>query len=166
MAHMSSNRNLHSIGSGTVVALGIVSIAIALLALGRVVGWDPTWRALGVTPLQPPFFDMHVINDYAACAWKGVDAYEPRACNVANYNIPPAWLWLGFLGVTGADSSWLSAAIIAATAIVMVLLLQGRSWSHGVIALVAILSPSVMMGVERGNLDLLILALVGAAALV
>ena len=141
--------------------LGIVSTAVALLALGRVVGWDPTWRAFGVTPLQPPFFDMHVINDYAACARKGVDAYLPQACNLDNFNIPPTWLWLGFLGVDRSDSCWLSAAIIATTAIVMVLLLRGRAWYHGVIALGAMISPSVMMGVERGNLDLLILTLVG-----
>jgi hypothetical protein len=164
--HMSSSSHARRIGSGTVVALGIVGAAVALLALDRVVGWDPTWRTLGVTPLQPPFFDMHVINDYAACAWKGVDAYAPHACNVDNFNIPPTWLWLGFLGVDGSDSSWLSAAVIAATVIVMVLLLQGRSWYHGVIALSALISPSVMMGVERGNLDLLILALVGTAALI
>jgi hypothetical protein len=149
-----------------VVALGIICAAIALPTLGRVVGWDPTWRAFGVTPLQPPFFDMHVINDYAACAWKGVDAYAPHACNVDNFNIPPTWLWLGYLGIDGADSSWLSAAVIAAAAIVMVVLFRGRSWYHGVIALAAIVSPSIMMGVERGNLDLLILALVGAAALI
>jgi hypothetical protein len=149
-----------------VVALGIVATGGALLALGRVVGWDPTWRTLGVTPLQPPFFDMHVINDYAACAWKGVDAYAPHACNVANFNIPPTWLWVGLLGIDGSDSSWLSAVVIAATVIVMVLLLQGRSWYHGVIALGAMVSPSVMMGVERGNLDLLVLALVGSAALI
>jgi hypothetical protein len=163
---MSSSRHIRSIGSGTVVVLGIVGAAVALLVLGRVVGWDPTWRAFGVTPLQPPFFDMHVINDYAACAWKGVDAYAPNACSVVNFNIPPTWLWLGFLGVDGSDSSWLSAAVIAAAMIVMVLLLQGRSWYHGVIALGAMISPSVMMGVERGNLDLLILALVGSAALI
>ena len=154
------------IGSGTVVALGLAATTIALLALGRVVGWDPTWRAFGVTPLQPPFFDMHVINDYAACAWKGVDAYEPRACNIVNFNIPPTWLWLGFLGVDASDSSWLSVLVIAATAIVLVLLFRGRSWPYGVIALGAVISPSVMMGVERGNLDLLILALVGSAALI
>jgi len=163
---MSSRRHIRSIGSGTVVALGIVGAAVVLLGLGRVVGWDPTWRAFGVTPLQPPFFDMHVINDYAACAWKGVDAYAPHACSVVNFNIPPTWLWFGFLGVDGADASWLSAAVIAAATIVMVLLLQGRSWYHGVIALGAMISPSVMMGVERGNLDLLILALVGSAALI
>jgi hypothetical protein len=149
-----------------VAALGMVGTWIALLALGRVVGWDATWRTFGVTPLQPPFFDMHVINDYAACAWKGVDAYTPQACNVDNFNIPPTWLWAGFLGVDGADSSWLSAAVIAAVTIVMVLLFRGRPWYHGVLALAAMVSPSVMMGVERGNLDLLILALVGSAALI
>ena len=162
---MSSTRYVRSIGSGTVVTLGVAGAAIALLALGRFVGWDPTWRALGVTPLQPPFFDMHVINDYAACASKGVDAYGPQACNVDNFNIPPTWLWLGFIGVDGSDSTWLSTAIIVAALITMVLLLQGRSWPHGVVALAALISPSVMMGVERGNLDLLILALVGSAAL-
>jgi len=149
-----------------VVALGIIATAVALLALGHVVGWDPTWRTFGVTPLQPPFFDMHVVNDYAACARKGIDAYAPRACNVDNFNIPPTWLLVGFLGVDGSDSSWLSAVVIAAAMIVMVLLLQGRSWYHGVIALGAVISPSVMMGVERGNLDLLVLALVGSAALI
>jgi hypothetical protein len=149
-----------------VVALGMVGAVFALLALGSVVGWDPAWRAFGVTPLQPPFFDMHVINDYAACAWKGVDAYAPRACNIDNFNIPPTWLWVGFLGIDGADSSWLSATVIAAVTIVMVLLFRGRPWYHGVLALAAMISPSVMMGVERGNLDLLILALVGSAALI
>jgi hypothetical protein len=163
---MTSRRHLRRIGSGTVVVLGVVGTAVALLSLGHVVGWDPTWRAFGVTPLQPPFFDMHVINDYAACARKGVEAYVPHACNVANFNIPPTWLLVGFLGVDGSDSSWLSAVAIAAAVIVMVLLLQGRSWYHGVIALGAVISPSVMMGVERGNLDLLMLALVGSAALI
>jgi hypothetical protein len=153
-------------GSGAVVGLGMVSGAVGMVALGRTVGWDQAWRALGVTPLQPPFFDMHVINDYAACALKGVDPYTPQACNVDSFNIPPTWLWLGLLGVDGSDSAWLSAVLIATAMIVLVLLLRGRTWYHGVIALGAIVSPSVMMGVERGNLDLLILAIVGSAALI
>jgi hypothetical protein len=163
---MSSSLHVRGIGSGSVVALGLVTTAIVLLTLGRVVGWDPTWRAFGVTPLQPPFLDMHIINDCAANFWRGVDAYAPGACNGATFNIPPAWLWLGFFGLDGSDSSWLSVLVITATAIVMVLLFRGRSWPCGVIALGAVISPSVMMGVERGNLDLLILALVGSAALI
>lgn len=163
---MNSSRDALSIGSGTVVALGLLGIAIILVSSCDAVGWDPTWRAFGVTPLHPPFFDMHVVNDYAACAWKGVDPYAMGACSVVNFNIPPIWLWLGHLGVNGADSPWLAATIIATAAIVMVFLLKGRSWPQGVVALAAVISPSVMMGVERANLDLLILALVGVAALI
>lgn len=137
-----------------------------LLWLGHVIGWDLTWSSFDVTPLNPPFFDMHVIMDYAACAAKGVDPYVPHSCNAMNFNIPPAWLWLGRLGFDGSDSTWLSAVIIACAAGVMVALFKGRSVSDGLIAVIAILSPSVLMGVERGNLDLLILALVGGAALV
>ena len=54
--HMISDRHVHRVGSGTVVALGMVSAGVGLLALGRVAGSDATWRAFGVTPLQPPFF--------------------------------------------------------------------------------------------------------------
>jgi hypothetical protein len=153
------------VGSGLVVAIGLVLLFTSTFLLIRVVGWDPTWRAFGVTPLQPPFFDMHVINDYAACALQGVDPYAPKACNVDNFNIPRAWLWTGHLGIDGSDSVWLSICLIVFTATIITLLLRGRSWQHGVLALATIACPSVMMGVERGNLDLLILALVGAAAL-
>lgn len=154
------------IGSGTVVTFGLAAVALMLVALEHTVGWDATWRAFGVTPLQPPFYDMHIINDYAECASKGVDAYTPQACNKANFNIPPAWLWLGRVGIDGTSSTWLALTIILAAAIVMVVLFRGRSCCHGWIAMSALISPSVMMGVERANLDLLILALVGSAALI
>ena len=109
---------------------------------------------------------MHIIMDYAACAAKGFDAYIPHSCNPKNFNIPPIWLWLGLLGLDSSHSNWLSVAITAAALGVVVALFKGRPATDGALALVAILSPSVMMGVERGNLDLLILALVGAAALI
>lgn len=163
---MFSGRHFRAAGSGSVVLLGIIATAATIFFLVGTVGWDTTWRAFGVTPLQPPFFDMHVINDYAACARKGIDAYAPHACSAVNFNIPPAWLWIGSFGIDGSDSPWLSGVIIAAAATIMVLLFKGRSWSQGVVALAALLSPSVLMGVERANLDLLILALVGCAALI
>ena len=159
-------RHFRNAGSGSVVLLGIIATAAAIILSVNVFGWDTTWHAFGVTPLQPPFYDMHVINDYAACVQKGVDAYAPKACSSANFNIPPAWLWIGSIGIKGSDSAWLSAVIITAAATIMVLLFKGRTWSHGAVALVALISPSVLMGVERANLDLLILALVGSAALI
>src|SRR5262245_8854778 len=113
------------VSSGLVVTLGLIGLAMILLAFGQIVGWDATWRAFGVTPLQPQFFDMHVINNYAACAAKGFDAYIPHSCSGVNFNIPPTWLWLGSLGIVGADSAWMSVVMIAAAAIVMAVLFSG-----------------------------------------
>jgi hypothetical protein len=156
---------LLSRGSGTIIGIGLLVTLVILLCSGDVVGWDATWRSAGVTPLHPHFFDMHVPLDYAACAQKGAEPYVPHSCNVANFNIPPVWLLLGLLGLNGSDSDWLAIVIITSAAAVMVVLFRGRSVTQGLVALIAILSPSVMMGVERANPDLLILALVGSAAL-
>ena len=143
----------------------MLATLVVLLWSGYAIGWDATWRSFDVTPLHPYFFDMHVPLDYAACAARGVDPYIPHSCNVANFNLPPVWLWLGWLGLDGSASNYFAVAIITCAAAVVVALFRGRSCSEGLLALVAILSPSVMMGVERANPDLLIFALVGAAAL-
>jgi len=159
------SRCLSRAGSGTVVTFGLLVTAFVLLCFGHVIGWDQTWRSVDVTPLQPHFFDMHVPLDYAACALKGVDPYVPHSCNVANFNVPPVWLSLAFLDLKGSDSDWLAIVFITCAAVVMVALFSGRSIIQGLVALIGFLSPSVMMGVERANPDLLILALVAGAAL-
>ena len=132
---MSSGRGVRRIGSGTVLALGIVGVAGALLVLGQVVGWDPTWRALGVTPLQPPFFDMHVINDYAACARKeSMRMRCMRATRTTSIFRRPG-CGSAFSGSMGRTRPGFQRVTIAAAAIVMVLLVRGRPWYHGLIAL-------------------------------
>ncbi len=156
---------VHRIGSGTVIAIGLFVALSALLCLGRLVGWSATWRSINVTPLEPHFYDMHVLLDYAACAAKGFDAYIPHSCNPENFNIPPIWLGLGQLEIDGSASTWLSIVIITAACLVVVGLLKGRSITAGALTLLAVLSPSVLMGVERANADLVIFSLVGLAAL-
>lgn len=101
------------IGSGIVITLGLFVALIALFGLHYSVGWNATWRTLGVTPLEPHFFDMHVMIDYAACAAKGIDPYIPHACNPANFNVPPIWLWLSFLGLSNSYVPLLSVGMVA-----------------------------------------------------
>jgi hypothetical protein len=159
--------NSPRIGSATIIISTLLAALLVLLCLGYSVGWDATWRSFGVTPLHPFFVDMHGVTDPAACAVKGFNPYLHTPCMPDRvYNYPPVWLWLGYLGIDGSDAVWLSILIIVGALVVVVLLLQGRSIGHGALASLAILSPSVMMGVERGNIDFLILMLVGGAALV
>jgi hypothetical protein len=152
-------------GAALVITVGALAALIVLLCLGQSVGWEATWRTFDVTPLAPHFFDTHVPIDYAECAAKGVDPYVPRACNAANFNIPPIWLWIGRVAV-GKNVIWFSGGMIAAAAATIIMLFRDRPASDGFVALFGILSPSVLMGVERGNPDLLIFAMTGAAALI
>lgn len=157
--------SLSRVGAATIITLGVVATLIVLVGLGYFVGWNATWRSFGVTPLPPPFFDTHVIIDYADCASKGIDPYRPHACNPDNFNIPPIWLWVGRIAV-GKNATWFSCGMTAAATAAIIALFRGRPASDGVIALIGILSPSVLMGVERGNTDLLIFAIVVAAAVI
>ena len=163
---MRTRWNFQAIGSGTVLVAVVLAALIALLALGYATGSDATWRAVGVTPLKPPFFDMHAVTEQAACSAQGYNAYEVNSCAPLKFNYPPIWLQLGYLGINGLDSAWLSILVAFIAFVVVATLLKGRSALNGVLSSAAILSPSVMMGVERGNIDLVILALVGSAALV
>ena len=167
MTSIKSSRRGARIGSGTVIVSTIVVVLFVLLYFGDWVGWDLAWRSFGVTPLQPEFFDMHAVTDHAACTAKGFDAYVLNPCDsITPFNYPPVWLWLGYLGIDGSDSAWLAVLITVAALGVLVTLQKGRSIGEGVITSLAILSPSMMMGIERGNIDLFILALVGSAALI
>ena len=154
-----------NIGSGTVIVSAIIVTFLSLLIFGNWIGWDLTWRSFGVTPLHPYFFDTHAVTDQVVCAQKGFDPYHPNSCSSRMFNYPPIWLWLGYFGIDGTDSSWIAVLITVAALAVLVALTKGRSVWDGMVTSFAILSPSMMMGIERGNVDLFILALVGGAAL-
>jgi hypothetical protein len=153
--------------SGTIIVSTIAVVLLALLFFGHWLGWDLVWRSFGVHPLHPEFFDSHAITDHAACAAKGFDPYVRNTCHTLTlFNYPPIWLWLGYAGIEKSDAPWLAAIMAVSALAVFVALLKGRSISDGLLASLAIVSPSMMMAYERGNIDLLILALVGSAALV
>jgi len=146
---------------------GILLLVGILLTHGATHGWVGAWQILDVPAAVPPFVDMHVIADDAACAARGIDVYRDTSCDVygRGFNYPPVWLALGHLGIDGSDTVPLALVMDAAAAAVLVLLVRGRSIMVGLVVLAALASPSVAVGFERGNCDLSIFALVGAAAL-
>lgn len=154
-------------GSGTVITLAVAAAAIAVIALNAFAGWNATWRSFGVVPLEPHFFDMRAVTDHAACAAKGFDAYTITPCaSILPFNYPPIWLWLGHLGIDEKDAAGLSLSMACGAFLVLLLLLRGRSVADGLVSSLALLSPPVAMAVERGNIDLYVIILVGLAALV
>jgi hypothetical protein len=157
-AHMSA---------GSVVVLVVAGVLAILLLANGFLGWERAWQLFAVPAMQPPFRDMHAVTDHAECFAKGFNAYFPNPCDPQRvpFNYPPPWLWLGYLGIKSGDAPWLALLVSFAAFAVVTALLSGRSAGAGALASLAIISPSVLLGVERGNVDLLILALVGGAAL-
>ena len=146
-----------------VVVAGAAVVPILIASLG----WDGWFQLLRVPVWSPHFLDLHIITAGAPCATEGIDVYHDGRCDPLGrkFNLPPVWLLLGQLGLTDTAAYWLAPVFETGAVLVFATLMRGRTIGVGVAGLAALLSPSVMLGFERGNVDLLIFVFVGSAAL-
>ena len=114
-----------------------------------------------------------MITNSIACDSAGVDPYIKDACNEywkghpdpsAPYqdlllNYPPIWLKLKHVGASAATTHLFGIAIAFFAFISLWLIFRPKSRIGGLITIGAVLSPSVLLGFERGNIDLVIFAL-------
>jgi hypothetical protein len=158
--------------AGTVVAaaVGLVVLMLAVAGFGFGFGWVGSWRVINFPGALPPFSDLHVVTDNAArCADAAISEYPyiHARCDPwhQGYNYPPIWLLLGRLGINGGHTELLAFIIELPALVLFALLLHGRSVACGLVALALMLSPSVVLGFERGNIDIIEWVLVCSAAL-
>jgi hypothetical protein len=129
------------------------------------VGGRAQWDRLRVPAETPSFLDMRSVTTAWECERRGIDPLPLNRCDPherpANY--PRLWLLPGRLGL--GEGATVPLALFSALAFfVVVLWFVGplKLWEGGVLAL-ALCSPAVMLGVERGNVDLLVMALLMVA---
>lgn len=119
------------------------------------------WRGVGVPSMAPAFADIRSITHSIDCFEQGRDPYVDWGCDPWGrpYNLPPVWLSLGQAGV---DSSWTN--VIGFTLILSVFasfywILGTRTLFSAIMAFFAMLSPAILLGMERGNSDFVIFVL-------
>lgn len=131
------------------------------------------WRLMGVAGVKNSFNDLRAITHSIACVADGVDPYLPGACNAywrshpdplvpfqgLLLNYPPVWLQLKHVGASAATTPWFGVAIICMAFISLWLIFRPQTRTGGVVTMGAVLSPSVLLGMERGNIDLVIFSL-------
>jgi len=144
------------------VVLWLVPSAIFLCTL--TFGWQTTWQAAGVPSFEPPFLDLHVITSGLTTLQRGGD---PLVANPADplgrtLNYPRIWLFLfSVLGVTDKNVAFAGVAVCAVyLTCISGLILRSTGDLEALVIVTAGLSLAALYGIERGNIDLLIFALV------
>jgi hypothetical protein len=149
---------------GRLVLLTLLSAYLGAVALAAHQGFD-LWRLLGVPTASPTFLDTRVIVSGWECTRRGLDVLVENPCDPWDrpMNYPRIWTAPARLGLEEGDTVVLALATCALF-FLAVFLVIGRLRPREVFIYGAVLmSPAVMFGVERGNNDLLVFALVAAA---
>ena len=147
----------------------VVVIVCAYFGLLFALGGHRSWDRLGVPDLEPTFLDMRSVTSGWVCTRRGIDVLPLNPCDPlkrpANY--PRIWMKLAFLGLGPGSTVVLALLTAAAFFAAAVALLDPRSSvGEAVVYAAALCSPAAMLGVERGNVDLALFAVVSVAVIV
>ena len=148
-----------------VLYVSMVTLLIGPLHAGRV----NVLRALGIPALEVPFSDTVCVANWCDGATAGKDPYAANfkddSGTVIPMNYPQIILSLRWLGLT-RNSTGFFGVMLGMLFFLSFLLLCGRcSMKQGGLWALALCSPSVLMAVERGNLDILVFAFLTMALL-
>lgn len=144
------------------LALYLGSLCILSLFLWRA-GWARTWSALQVPAMMPIFADMRVIQAATELSRHGIDpqTHSLEPISVFPMNYPSIWIGIGEVLNLPAESHFLVVCALVLLSFVGVgCFLLYRFPSYGLLA--CLLSTATLLGMERGNCDLVVFCLVFA----
>ena len=147
---------------GRVLAAAILVVFLAVLLSFRAVNGATPWAHVGVEPADKSFADLRSVTSAWDCVRKGIQPFPHNPCDPFHrpYNYPRIWDQFGRVGLGQGDTVPLGIAM-AIVFFVAALAVTGplKLWEGGVYG-AALISPAVMLGVERGNVDILLFALI------
>ena len=152
---------------GRVLAGAILVVFLAVLLSFRGATGTTPWAHVGVEPGDKSFADLRSVTSAWDCANKGIDPFPHNPCDPFHrpYNYERIWLVGRHVGLGQGDTVPLGIAI-AVLFFVAALAVTGplELW-EGAVYGAALIAPATMLGVERGNVDMLLFALVALGVL-
>jgi len=155
--------------SAKLALLLLILAGCAVLAASFVIhGYERTWSSLGIYPLSPYFSDARVITASAESHALGFDpmVYNPRHPSGELMDYPRIWQLLFHLGIDQKDTIYFEAAFVSLFILGIFLFVGEINYAIAVALACGIFSPAVLMGVERGNNDLVIFFLLAFSLMV
>jgi hypothetical protein len=130
-------------------------------------GWTRTWSAVFVPTMSPPFADMRVIQGAATSSEQGLNPLISNPNDPWHRSIiyPLIWVEIGQLVNLTDESRFIQFCCLMIFCFVAICAyILYRFPSYGLLA--CVLSTATLLGIERGNIDLIIYSLAFVFALV
>ena len=123
---------------------------------------NPYLKAIGVVPLHVPFGDFRTISAGIPFYEAGEDPYTDGRYDFMGreFNYPPIWLKLSFLGVSPEAVSYVYFAFATLFSIALLLLFWRTDYRYWYLCFLFIFSPPILLAMERCNNDLLMFFLI------
>ncbi|RBJ81367.1 hypothetical protein C3L29_017015 [Pseudomonas sp. MWU12-2534b] len=140
---------------------------VALIIFLCFVYYDELWSALGVQVVKPIFNDSRVITAGAESYYQGFDPLvnNPMMWSKNPMNYPRVWHSLFYFGLNQNHTNIIGYLMLASYLVaVFTLLKTSKNLQTNLLITCCAISPAAMLGIERGNIDLLIFLLVIASA--
>jgi hypothetical protein len=141
------------------IALGSIILFCETIIQGDLAG---AWGTFGVPAMSPTFADMRTITHSIECKENGHNPYLTGECDPwgRRYNYPPIWLELGKFSIGPATTNIAGVFVTTFVLFTLLILINLSRWPSAVIMVLALLSPPILLGLERGNTDLVIFSLI------
>jgi len=147
---------------GRVLAGAIVGLFFLVFTSFSYIHGSAPWTTVGVNAYKTKFEDLQSVTSSWDCTRKGIKAFPHNPCDpqLRPANYPRVWVHLGVFGLGLGDTVPLGIAL-GVIFYLAALLVPGRlSAREGLLYAGVLLAPATLLGVERGNVDLLMFALV------
>jgi hypothetical protein len=139
----------------------LLTIAVYLLILSNFT----LWQSVGIPKLKAPFADMQAILSASDAYREGYNPYieNPHDPLGRKHVYSRPWLWLGYTGLTRDHSKFAAILLITFFFLLSIRILRPENSNEFLLSAMLLLSPAVLLGVERGNNDLIIFILLSLA---
>ncbi len=149
--------------------LGFMCAGAALFTWLVVIhGYERSWHTWGVVSADTPFLDLRVITAGAESHAQGFDPLynNPFDAMQRRMNYPRVWQGLFAFGLTQRHTVPLGIAIVAGFLMGVFVFARHLNALSAAGVATALLSPAVMLCLERGNIDLVLFSVAALALLV
>lgn len=145
--------------------VGLLSTIFCLLFIFY--GYNNTWMLWNVPTLSPHFADLRAITAGAESYAKGYEPMISNPCDPWNrsLNYPRVWQCLYSIGVNQTHTTYIGIGLICVFLVGICLLWSRINNTTLVFIIAAIVSPAVLLGIERANIDLLMFFLLAGSVM-